>query len=189
MAIKISLQVKACGQNLSCLRPSIDKVWKLVLKSNSGNLTDASVSLQHVNAGDGEFPPKGRNKKGRSRTKTKKKSDDNTALVKLSEEHLLEYDFLDGGEEDSGWQTVCIFTCTNCTIQDLELTDGWQIVSLSDEVFENVDLSQNDWYDMDSAEDLVSLTEIEYRLSKKTVTFVDESEFLVHYIENCLYDD
>jgi len=132
------------------------------------------------------------------------------ASVAVIEERLGVYEFdesLDSESSDAGsvsggvnpqvygglsgnsrWQTICVFRCDNCDVTDFKMESGsWKVESSNGTVFEDCEVEEGEWYDVDSGDDLVSVTGMKWRFSKKSVGFEDESKYLVHYIENCLH--
>lgn len=121
------------------------------------------------------------------------------ASVAVIEERLGVYEFdesLDNENSDDGsvsggssrWQTICVFRCDNCDVTDFKIESGsWKVESSNGTLFEDCEIEEGEWYDVDSSDDLVSVTGMKWRCSKKSVGFEDESKYLVHYIENCLH--
>lgn len=207
MVLKVVLQIKAVGENVKTLQPSKDFNWNVKLTSrdptNFKDETPKQTTKNFIKISQSKWIKSTvPGKKNELVNHNQKLAFDNTSVA-VVKDRLGVYEFdenidsaLDSDETEesnsdilsSGWQTICVFKCDNCEIVDFEVNcSGWMVESSNGTIFENCEVEDSEWYDVDSSEDLVSITGLKWRFSKKSVGFEDESKYLIHYIENCLH--
>jgi len=207
MVLKVVLQIQASGENVKSIKPSENFIWNVKLTSRDPTCSKTTKNDETPTQTTKTFIKIDQTKWVNSKVDGKSKELVNhnqvfafeDASVAVIEERLGVYEFdesLDSESSDAGsvsgassrWQTICVFRCDNCDVTDFKMESGsWKVESSNGNVFDDCEIEEGEWYDVDSSDDLVSVTGMKWRFSKKSVGFEDESKYQVHYIENCLH--
>lgn len=210
MTLKVALQIKASGENVKYIQPSKNFTWhvKLISRdpSNSDCSTPPQITKNYIKIDSEKWVKSKVPGKSSELVNHNQKLAFDQASVSIMTDRLGVYEFdennideTDSANESSSsaslgnfWQTICVFRCDNCDLVDFQFEGvnmGWKIEAVNGTIFEDCEFEDGEWYDVDTNEDLVSITDFKWRFSKKSVGFEDESKYLIHYIENCLHID
>ena len=158
--VKISLQIKVQLENVEEIRGNADEEFRWYLKLKCTSCGEINNSWQYVCLAESLETKGGR---GSASMVQKCKICKRENHLDILKEYVKSY----GAENDGTFVGVVAFECRGLEPIDFEIRSGWDVCCGSNKIFEDVDLSEKEWYDYnDQNNDSVSITEIEHQFIK-----------------------
>ncbi|XP_076808747.1 CXXC motif containing zinc binding protein-like [Clavelina lepadiformis] len=157
--VKIALEINAFLENVSSLQ-AVGEEFRWYLKLKCSSCGEVSSSWQYVSLSESTETKGGR---GSASMVQKCKMCGRENHLDILNEHVKSYTVDTSGQ----YAPVVAFECRGLEPKEFDIRSGWVVTSCFNTLFEDVDLSEKEWYDYDEkGNQSVSITELTYKFVK-----------------------
>lgn len=157
--VKIALSIKAVLENVVEVK-CLDDDFRYYLKLKCTSCGEKTDSWQYVCLAESVETKGGR---GSASMVLKCKMCKRENHIDILKDTITSYTM----EDSESFKVIVAFECRGVEPIDYDFRSGWSVYSDMNKIFEDVDLSEKEWYDYnDENNEPVSITEVEHQFTK-----------------------